>query len=160
MGATLYDEIVVQALFAGKRQLHHSLRPLLRSAEKVLNLSRAQRQRTLVRLDSGGGESAHINWLLRRGYAVLVKAHGTAPAKKLAQSVTAWTTDPHDDGRQMAFIAQGYPYATPPSRSSCARSNRIRPGPMRCWSVQHPTVKITPETPQNNRNKKSPAQRF
>jgi len=111
--ATLYDEIVVQQLFSGKRQLHHSLRPLLRSAEKVLTLSRAQRQRTLIRLDSGGGEQAHVNWLLQRGYAVLVKAHGTARAKKLAQSVTAWTTDPHDDGRQMAFVALGYQYAKP-----------------------------------------------
>src|SRR5262249_23926836 len=99
------------------------------SAEKVLTLSRAQRQRTLIRLDSGGGEQAHVNWLLQRGYAVLVKAPGTARAKKLAQSVTAWTTDPHDDGRQMAFVALGYQYAKPPDEFAVRSQKQKKPWP-------------------------------
>jgi hypothetical protein len=111
--ATLYDEIVVQQLFTGKRQLHHSLRPLMRAAEGVLDLKPTQRQRTLVRVDSGGGEEAHLNWLLRRGYAILAKAQGTARAAKLAQTIRTWTTDPHDPTRQMAFVPQPHRYAKP-----------------------------------------------
>jgi hypothetical protein len=85
----------------------------MRAAEEVLDLKQAQRQRTLVRVDSGGGEEAHLNWLLRRGYAILAKAQGTARATKLAQTLATWRTDPHDPTRQMAFVPQPHPYAKP-----------------------------------------------
>jgi hypothetical protein len=85
----------------------------MRAAEEVLDLKQAQRQRTLVRVDSGGGEEAHLNWLLRRGYAILAKAQGTARATKLAQTLATWITDPHDPTRQMAFVPQPHPYAKP-----------------------------------------------
>jgi hypothetical protein len=113
VGATFYDEIVVQQLFTGNQPLHHSLRPLPRAAEAVLALQHAQRQRTVVRVDSGGGEEAHVKWLLQRGYAVLVKAHGTARAKKLAQTIRPWTTDPHDPKRQRAVVPKPHPDARP-----------------------------------------------
>ena len=81
--ATWYDEIVTEHLYPGNRQLHASLHELVRSTEHVLDLQRAQRQRTLLRIDSGGGEEAQINGLLARGYLILIKAqvsvnHGLA----------------------------------------------------------------------------------
>jgi hypothetical protein len=64
---TWYEEIVVERLFDGKAQLNKALRPLIEAAEQVLELDERQRQRTIVRIDSGGGSVADINWLLRRG---------------------------------------------------------------------------------------------
>jgi hypothetical protein len=66
--ATLYDEIVVERLYSGKVQLERSLQPLMVAAEQVLDLSKAQRQQTIVRVDGGGGRDADINWLLQRDY--------------------------------------------------------------------------------------------
>lgn len=111
--ASWYDEIVVERLYTGRVQLHHGLRELIRAAEQVLELSPARRQRTLIRLDSGGGEDAHVNWLLQRGYIILVKAHSSRRAQKLAATVQDWTTDPADPARQMAFLVQGHAYARP-----------------------------------------------
>ena len=111
--ATRYDEIVVERLYPGRRQLHHSLRELIRAAEQTLDLHRTRRQRTLIRLDSGGGEDAHVNWLLRRGYGLLVKAHSTQRAKKLAAQVESWLTDPKDPQRQMAWVPSPHRYARP-----------------------------------------------
>ncbi len=111
--ATWYDEIVSDHLYSGKQQLHHCLKELVAETEAVLNLQRRERQRTLLRIDRGGGEDDQINFLLRRGYGLLVKMHSWQRAAKLAQSVTEWLTDPHDPGRQMAWLPQPHPYHKP-----------------------------------------------
>jgi len=56
--------------------LHASLRELIEQAETVLQLTDAQRARTVLRIDGGGGETEPINWELARGYLILVKAEG------------------------------------------------------------------------------------
>ena len=61
MVATWYDEIVTERLYARNRQLHASLQDLVLDSEQVLNLQRPERQRTLLRIDGGGGETVHIN---------------------------------------------------------------------------------------------------
>ena len=66
--ASLYDEIVVERLEDGKRQLDRSLSERLRGAEPVLNLTQAKRQRTVGRVDAGGGTDEDIKWLLGRDY--------------------------------------------------------------------------------------------
>src|SRR5258705_5523330 len=71
--ASLYDEIVVERLYDGKRQLDRSLTELVVAAEGVLNLSVANRQRTVVRVDAGGGTDEDINWLLSHDYQIMVK---------------------------------------------------------------------------------------
>jgi DDE family transposase len=111
--ATLYDEIVAERLYAGRTQLHHSLLDLIRASEEVLTLLRPQRERTLLRVDSGGGEDAQINAMLRRGYGVLVKAHSWKRAVKLARQVKVWLNDPKDPGRQVARVPQPVAYAKP-----------------------------------------------
>jgi hypothetical protein len=99
-----YEEIVVERLFAGKTQLNRALQPLLEAAEEVLELDEGKRQRTIVRLDSGGGSVGEINWLLGRGYQVHGKDYSGTRAKTLAESVCQWITDPTDSSRQMGWV--------------------------------------------------------
>ncbi|MFC1960366.1 hypothetical protein ACFLYO_06620 [Chloroflexota bacterium] len=91
VSATWYDEIVVDRLYTGKRQLGYALQELVGASETVLELDEARRQRTILRLDRGGGAEADINWMLQRGYA---------PAGQNAQLATRSKT-----GRQCAPVA-------------------------------------------------------
>jgi hypothetical protein len=61
--ASLYDEIVVEGLYTGRRQLDRSLDELVHSAEDVLDLTPEQRRRTLVRVDAGGGTASPLQAL-------------------------------------------------------------------------------------------------
>jgi hypothetical protein len=65
--ASAYDEIIVDKLYDGKRQLECSLPPLVEMAENALNLGQNQRARTVLRVDAGGGSETNINWILTRG---------------------------------------------------------------------------------------------
>ena len=49
--ASHYAEIVVDRLFDGKTQLSKALQPLMQAAERTLQLDKAKRARTLVRVD-------------------------------------------------------------------------------------------------------------
>ena len=102
--ATASDEVVVDRLFTGKVQLRSALRPLLEAAEQTLELDQARRQRTIVRLDSGGGSVGDLNWLLARGYQVHAKDYSSARARKLARSVTTWVDDPRGGERQVGWV--------------------------------------------------------
>jgi hypothetical protein len=111
--ATLYDEILVDRLYDGKRVLHRSLQELLTSAEEVLELAENKRASTIVRLDAGGGEEADINWVLGRGYALLVKVKNWRRAHKLAASVTEWHPDPKVPEREVGWVTQLHVYDRP-----------------------------------------------
>jgi hypothetical protein len=101
---TWYEEIVVERLFDGTTQLNIALQPLLDAAEHTLDLDERKRQRTIVRIDSGGGSVAEINWLLERGYQVQAKDYSGVRAQTLAESVTEWIVDPADPSRQMGWV--------------------------------------------------------
>ena len=103
--ATRYGEIVTDQLLEGRALLVKALVPLLQAAEQVLNLDAAKRARTIVRLDSGGGSIADINWLLERGYQVQTKDYSRARARKLGAGVTDWFDDPQIAGRQVGWVA-------------------------------------------------------
>src|SRR2546425_6330976 len=85
--STRYGEVVVDRLFDGKTQLAKALQPLMEAAEQTLALDERKRQRTLVRLDAGGGSVDDVNWLLSQGYQVHGKDYSTSRAQRLAQSV-------------------------------------------------------------------------
>jgi hypothetical protein len=70
VSAVHYDEIVVDRLYPGNVQLQQSLRELIEAAEKILDLTAEKRQRTIIRMDSGGGKYEDINWLLERNYKI------------------------------------------------------------------------------------------
>jgi len=110
---TLYDEIVVDRLYPGKKQLERSLQELVKAAEQVLGLSKARRRRTIVRSDGGGGRDADINWLLNRGYLVLSKVKNWQRARKLAQSVQTWYRDPKTGDREIGWVEDSHAYDQP-----------------------------------------------
>ena len=102
--ATHYEEIVVEHLFDGKSQLPTALRPLVKAAAKTLALDKAKRERTILRIDSGGGSVDDINWLLAQDYHLHGKDYSGTRAKKLADSVTEWLTDPANPDRQFGWV--------------------------------------------------------
>jgi hypothetical protein len=102
--ASQYDEVVVDRLFEGRVQLNRALVPLMQAAERTLGLDEAKRKRTIVRVDAGGGSVDDINWLLARGYQVMVKDYSTQRARRLAQQVTWWAEDTKVDGRQVGWV--------------------------------------------------------
>lgn len=134
--ATPYDEIIVDQLYDGKRQLTGSLRDLVEHAEATLRLDEARRGRTILRIDGGGGTDQHIDWLLERGYHLLVKLFSPARAAKLATSVRRWHADPQVAGRQIGWIEAPHPYAGA-TRQLAMRTPREKGG----WS--HHALVIT-----------------
>jgi len=104
--ASRYDEVVVDQLFSGKRQLNASLPGLVQAAEDVLELDAARRQQTLIRVDSGGGKADHINWLLKRGYSILIKSVNWRYAQQQADKVETWVPDPCRPDRELAWCPE------------------------------------------------------
>lgn len=108
--ATRYDEIVVDRLHDGKRQLHRSLKELVTSTEEALELTENKRKSTIVRIDGGGGEDEDINWVLSRDYYALVKVKSWRRAEKLTASVAAWHPDPKVRDREVGWITRPHAY--------------------------------------------------
>jgi hypothetical protein len=111
--ATLYDEVVVDRLYSGKRQLERSLKELVQAAADVLALTKQQIACTILRVDAGGGTDPNINWMLQAGYQILVKVRSWKRAHKLALSVTVWYPDPKVLGREVGWVEAPFAYARP-----------------------------------------------
>jgi len=111
--ATGYEEIVVECLYVGKRQLDQSFQDLIQATEEVLDLLENKRQNTILRMDGGGGDDANINWALSRGYHLLTKVRNWQRTYKLAQTVTDWQTDPKVSDRYVGWVETPHPYARP-----------------------------------------------
>lgn len=111
--ATLYDEIVEEQLYSGKRQLDKSAIALIETAADTLKLGPLQRSRCIVRIDAGGGTVENINWLLNENYQLLAKVKHWKQAAKLARSVSAWYPDPKIAGREVGWVEAPYPYGKP-----------------------------------------------
>jgi hypothetical protein len=67
------------------------LTPLIQELERVLPLSRTERQRTLLRTDGGFGTDGNLSWLLPHEYQVLLKGFSGKRAAAYARRVTDWT---------------------------------------------------------------------
>lgn len=104
--ATHYDEIVVDQLFDGTTQLTTALQPLVERAEAILALDELRRKHTIVRVDAGGGSLDDINFLLARGYKVLIKDYSAQRSARLAKSVTQWYRDPKVGGRSVGLVRE------------------------------------------------------
>ena len=102
--ASRYEEVVVDRLFEGTAQLTTALQPRMQAAEQTLGVDENKRQRTLVRVDAGGGSLDDVNWLLARGYQIHCKDYSTTRAERLAQSVLWWVDDPKGEGRQVGWV--------------------------------------------------------
>jgi len=102
--ATHYEEVVTDQLFGGGVQLNRALRPLVAAAEDVLGLHSYRRQRTVLRIDAGGGSLDDVNWCLARGYQVHCKDASPKRAEAWAATVREWFDDPDRPGRQMGWL--------------------------------------------------------
>jgi hypothetical protein len=120
--STLYEEVVVDRLFAGNVQLIKALQPLVEAAETTLELDAAKRARTIIRVDAGAGTLDDINWLLARGYEVLAKEYSGQRVLRLAKTVTAWVQDPEWSERSFGWVSE------PPT-------GYIRPGKPHCCAL-------------------------
>jgi hypothetical protein len=124
--ATCYEEVVVDRLFDGKTQLTTALQPLMQAAEQTLALDERKRERTVVRIDAGGGSVDDVNWLLVRGYQVHGKDYSSTRAQRLAASVLDWVDDPKVPGRQVGWVQlPASEYARPVRRIAvrCRKAN-------------------------------------
>lgn len=115
--ASEYDEVLVDRLYDGRRQLEHSVLELVDAAVHVLTRAAPDtenlRKQLVLRMDAGGGTAENINSLLTHNYAVLTKLHSWRCAYKLITSVTQWIPDPKVDQRQVGWVNLPYPYACP-----------------------------------------------
>jgi uncharacterized protein (DUF3820 family) len=108
--ATGYDEVILDRLYPGTKQLEQNLQELVLCAEAILDLDEAKRQRTIIRVDGGGGRDADINWLLERGYYIIAKVKNWQRANKLAKSVQTWHPDPKVANRELGWVEKPHPY--------------------------------------------------
>jgi hypothetical protein len=122
--ATRYEEVVIDRLFDGKTQLTRALQPLMEAAEQTLELDEGKRERTVVRVDAGGGSVDDVNWLLARGYQVHCKDYSSTRAQRLAQSVQYWVDDPHVEGRQVGWVRLPAPEYVRPVRRIAVRCRK------------------------------------
>lgn len=103
--AALYEEIVAGEIYAGNTLLNQAFQALVTEAEGCLALDRLKRERTILRVDAGGGSVEDVNWALERGYHFHGKQYGSLALRSLAKSVQRWYTDPHDPGRQFGWVS-------------------------------------------------------
>ena len=111
--ATRYGELVTERLYSGRTQLRQSLQELVKAAQEVLELDEKRRTRTLLRMDSGGGCQADIDWMLEQGYGVLTKLQGAKRVEKLAKQVERWVVDPRQPHRAAGWVETPIAYTRP-----------------------------------------------
>src|SRR5579862_6973659 len=102
--ASEYDETVCVRLFEGNTTTAASVEPLLKDAQDAFDFSPHQRERTVIRMDAGGGTVAEVNACLKAGYQFHGKDFSTVRATALAQTVTTWYPDPTHPGRQIGLV--------------------------------------------------------
>lgn len=103
--ASRYEEIVCVRLYPGNTPTATAFWPLVEAAQETLQLSAAQRTRTLIRVDAGGGSLDDVNACLQAGYQVHCKDYSDQRVQRLLASVSAWYDDPRVPGRQVGLVS-------------------------------------------------------
>ena len=109
--ASQYDEILAEQLYTGKVQLEASLQELVEMTENLLNSTENERKRTVLRVDGGGGTDKNIDWLLRRGYWLLIKVKNWQRTQKLVKSVKTWHSLPELPRHDVGWVEKPHAYA-------------------------------------------------
>lgn len=115
--ASAYDEVVADRVYPGHLQLHDTLPHPVGAPEQTPELDEAQRRRTVLRIDAGGGRMNGVNRLLGRGHHVHCKDFPSRRAAPYALPVRGWVADPRHQGRESgwAIVKEG-DYARPVRR--------------------------------------------
>jgi hypothetical protein len=124
--AAQYEEVVIDRLYPGNLQLTRTLRPMILDAEQTLSLDAEGRERTLIRVDAGGGSLDEVNWVLGRGYQIHCKDFSGARAESLAGAVKTWVNDPQHPGRQLGWVELDSPEYVRPVRRLAIRFPKKR----------------------------------
>jgi len=109
--ASQYDEILSEQLYSGKVQLEASLQELVEMTENLLNSTEQSRKQTVIRVDGGGGTDKNIDWLLQRGYWMLIKVKNWQRTQKLVRTVTTWHVLPELPGHDVGWVETPHEYA-------------------------------------------------
>lgn len=88
--AIRYRETIWSDVYPGNLHTTHCLQPAVEATEIALELGLKQRQRTVWRLDGGGGSDDHLRWLFARDYHVVAKGMNNRRAEALARQVRRW----------------------------------------------------------------------
>jgi hypothetical protein len=92
-------EIIYDWIVPGNFVAENVIQQAISHFERLMNLStREQRQRFILRLDSGFGSDACINWLMSRGYHLLTKMKSGRRAKKFGTHISSWAPAPSQNG--------------------------------------------------------------
>jgi hypothetical protein len=89
-------ETIWSEVFPGNTHTAQCFKPAVEATETALDLSTAQRKRSVWRMDGGAGTDEDFRWLLARGYQVLAKGISNRRADALAQQVRRWDLFRHD----------------------------------------------------------------
>ena len=108
--ANQYGEVIYEQLYPGTVQLEGSLQHLVLRMEDVLAVNSAQRKHIILRVDGGGGRDADVNWLLERGYGILIRVRQWQRARNLAKRVQTWYVDPQDPQREWGLVGEPFAY--------------------------------------------------
>lgn len=87
-----HQETVWSELFPGNRHTVNCLPTALQGVQTSLELAKKQRQRTVWRMDGGGGSDDNLRLLLGQGYQVHAKGYSSRRAAALAKHVSRWDT--------------------------------------------------------------------
>jgi hypothetical protein len=87
--APQYHETLFSRVYPGKQESSPAYVPTLEALETFLNLTSAQKQRTVLRSDAGFGSDANVNHALQADWQVLTKNKGGRRPAAFAQQVAA-----------------------------------------------------------------------
>jgi Transposase DDE domain group 1 len=90
VSAVNYHETLWSELYPGNRLTMACLQPAVLAVENALELTIAQRKRTVYRLDGGSGTDENLRWLLQRHYQTVAKGFSGKRANALAAEVQRW----------------------------------------------------------------------
>jgi len=107
----VYRETIYSEVHAGNRHTVQCFRPAVVEAETALELSSAQRKRTVWRIDGGAGSDDHLCWLFQRHYQTMAKGMSNRRAEALARQVTRW--DGYREGIWLGEVAPPIDYGRP-----------------------------------------------
>ena len=85
-----HQETLWSEVFPGNRHTAKCLPDALQGVQSSLELDEKQRQRTVWRMDGGGGSDANFRLLLQQGYQLHAKGSSSSRASALAKQVLRW----------------------------------------------------------------------